>query len=109
IIGQAVLQRPFSELRQVAQTWQHDIGSDSMELRRAPRDTIKFLDGQLERAIILRTAAQQRSESSDLEDGLHRAFPERVLVADNRRASIILKRRRKTFAGRGDLPARSHY
>ena len=109
IVGQAVLQRPFSELRQVAQTRQHDIGSDSVELRRATRDAIKFLDGQLERAIILRTAAQQRSESSDLKDRLHRAFPEGVLVADNHRASVILKRRRKNFAGRGALPAGQHH
>ncbi len=76
-----------------------------MELGRAAGNAIKFLDGQLERAVILGTASEQRSKSSDLKDRLHRAFSKRVFVADNHRPSIILERRRKNFASRSALPA----
>src|SRR6266487_7033142 len=87
IVRQAVLERTFSKLGQIAQTRQHDVGGDAVELGRAAGDAIKFLDGQLKRAVILGTASEQRSKSSDLKDGLHRAFSTRVFVADNHRAS----------------------
>src|SRR6266404_9571164 len=105
IVGQTVLERTFSKLGQVAQARQHDIGSDAVELGRTTGDAIKFLDSQLKCAVILGTASEQRSKSSDLEDGLHSAFSKRVFVADNHRASIILEGRRKNFASRSALPA----
>src|ERR1041384_2463456 len=76
-----------------------------MKLSRTARHAIKLLDRQFQRAIFLRPAAEQRSESPDLEDRLHSALPEGVLVANDQGASVILKRCRKNFAGRRALSA----
>src|SRR5205809_2387702 len=76
-----------------------------MELRRAAGHAIKFLDSQLQRAVLIRTAAKQRSKPADRKNRLHRSFAERVLVADDYRACIILEGGRKNLAGRRALPA----
>src|SRR5260370_14549924 len=85
IVGQAVLERTFSKLGQIAQTRQHDVGGDAVELGRADGNAIKFLDRQLERAVILATSSVPRNKSSDLNDRLHRAFYKRVFVTANYR------------------------
>ena len=59
VVGQAILQRAFAELRQIGQRRQHDVGCDAVQLSRAAGDAIKFLDGQLERAIFLRTRCRE--------------------------------------------------
>ena len=76
-----------------------------MQLGRAAGDAIEFLNGQFQRAIILRTAAEQRSEPANLENRLHGAFAESVLVAHDHRAAVILQRRGENFARRRALPA----
>src|SRR5947207_13684222 len=91
VVGQSIFQRAFAELRQISQRRQNNIGGDTVELSRAASDPVKFLDGELERAIIWRTAAEERGETADLENGLHRSFAKGVLVADDHRPSIILK------------------
>src|SRR4051812_47122613 len=79
-----------------------------MQLGRAARDAVELLDGQLQRAIILGTASEKRSEAPDLENRLNRSFSKGVLVPDNQGPSIILQGRGKNFAGRGTLPAGQH-
>ncbi len=59
-------------------------------------------------------SSSERLPSSEVnrpiwQNRLHRAFAEGVLVANNHRASVILKRRRKNFAGRGALPAGQYH
>ena len=48
---------------------------------------------------------QQRSEPANRKDRLHSPFAECVLIADDDRAAIILKRSGKNLAGRRTLPA----
>src|SRR6266571_3721603 len=83
VVGQTVLQRAFAELGQVTQTRQDDIGCDAVQLCRATGDAIKFLDGQLQRAILVRMVAKQRSESADWKNRLHSSLAEGVFVTDN--------------------------
>ena len=79
IVGERIFQRAFAKLRQIGQGRESDIGSHAVQLGRATGDAIKFLDGQLERAIILVTGSEERSEAADLEDRLHGAFAESLL------------------------------
>src|SRR5437899_7217338 len=68
-----------------------------MELGRAASDTIKFLDGQLQRTILLGMTAKQRSKPANGKNRLHGSFAERVLVTDNYGAPVILESSRKDF------------
>src|SRR2546425_3476361 len=79
-----------------------------MELGRAASDTIKFLDGQLQRAILLGMTAKQRSKPANGKNRLHGSFAERVLVTDNYGAPVILESSRENFAGGRALPASHH-
>ena len=80
-----------------------------MELGRATSDTIKFLDGQLQRTILLGMTAKQRSKPANGKNRLHGSFAERVLVTDNYGAPVILESSRKDFAGGRALPASQHH
>src|ERR1700730_1637122 len=79
-----------------------------MKLRRSARHAIEFLDGQFQRPIFLRTAAEQRSEPANLQDRLHGAFAEGVLVTDDEGPSVILQGRGKNLTRGRALPARQH-
>ena len=68
-----------------------------MQLCRAASDAIEFLDGQLQRAILLRAVTEEGSEPADGKDRLHGSFAEGILVPDNHRAPVILQSRRKNF------------
>src|SRR5438045_383311 len=103
VVRQTILQCAFAELRQIGQTWKHDVGRDAMELGRAAGDAIKLLDGEFKRAVIGRATAEQRSEPPDFENGLYGAFAERVLVADNYGATVILQSGGENFASRSAL------
>src|SRR6478672_1172632 len=76
-----------------------------MELRRAARHAIKLLDRQLQRAVFIGMIAQQRSEPADRKNRLHSAFAEGVLVTDDDRAAVVLKRSCENLARRRTLPA----
>src|SRR6266404_4397897 len=52
--------------------------------------------------------AQQRSEPANWKNRLHSPFPKRVLVADDDRAAIILKRSSENLARRRALPTGKH-
>src|SRR3984893_17892985 len=105
IVSQAILERAFAKLRQIRQCRQDDVRGDTMKLGRAAGDAIKFLNGQLERAIILRTAAEQRRESSDLENRFYRVVAVSVLARNNHGAAIMLQDGSESLAGRGASPA----
>ena len=45
VVRQRVFECAFAELRKIAQARQDNIGGHAVQLRRAARDAIKFLDG----------------------------------------------------------------
>src|SRR5207247_7521757 len=99
-----IFERAFTELRKIAQTRHNTIGGHAVELRGAARDAIKFLNGQLQRAVFIGMTAQQRGKPANRKDRLHSAFTERVFVADDDRTAIVLKRSDKSLARRRALP-----
>ena len=105
IVRQAVLQRALAKFGQITQARQHNIGGHTVELRRAASDAIEFLDGQFQCAILVGMIAKQRREPADWENRLYRSFSERVFVADNHGAPVILQSSRKNFAGGRALAA----
>ena len=105
VVSQGILQRAFTELREITQTWQNNVGSHAMQLCGSAGHPIKFLDSQLQRTVFIGMAAQQRSESADREDRLHGTFAKCVLVADDHCATIILECSCENLAGRRALPA----
>src|SRR5206468_12254130 len=85
VVSQGILQRAFTELREITQTRQDNVGSYAMELCRAASHPIKFLDRELQRTVFIGMASQQRSESADREDRLHGTVAKCDLVADDHR------------------------
>ena len=69
-----------------------------MQLCRAARHPIEFLDCQFQRTILIGMAAQQRSKPTDRQNRLHCAFAKCVLVTDDHCATVILQRSCENFA-----------
>ena len=109
VVGQAILERAFAVFRQVGEGGNNHIRGHAVQLRGTAGHAIKFLDGELERAIVLRAAAQKRSKPANLQDGLHRSFAESVLVAHDHGPAVILQGGRENLTGRGALPAGQHH
>src|SRR5205814_9911410 len=79
VIWKTILERSFAKLRKITETWQHDIGSNAVQLSGTAGHAIKLLDRQFKRTIILRTTPEQRCEPADFEDRLDGTFAESVL------------------------------
>ena len=109
VIGQRILKRAFAELRKITQARQDNIGGHAMELRGAACDPIKFLDRQLQCAIFIGMASQERSEPADWQDCLHGAFTKCTFVTDDHRSTIVLECSRKNLASGRALPAAQNY
>src|SRR5437899_11613408 len=86
VVSQGILQRAFTELREITQTRQDNVGSYAMELCRAASHPRKFLDRELQRTVFIGMASQQRSESAHRQYRLHGTLAKCVLVSSGQRA-----------------------
>src|SRR6202011_1994366 len=99
VVSEAIFQCAFTKLGQVTQARQNDVRRHAVKLSGTTSNTVKFLNRQFKRAIILGTAAKKRSEPANLENGLHGSFAERILVPHDYGATVILESGCKDFAG----------
>src|SRR6202007_209901 len=93
IVSQRMLQSCLPKLAGVCEGRKLNVGNDAAELSRTPGHAVEFLNGQLQRACIIRSVPKHRHEPSELEHGLDGAFAECTGIADDDGSAIVLHSR----------------